>query len=194
MREEEWKIRRSFRLAVHEQTNKRTKERRRSSQCRASPISHPSAMPRRPTAAVADSNGIHLCQTNLAFRFGWAHSHTPATDRPRERTRSQRYPTRPGIRRRFCRRGKYEAVCLPPAASLMDGPVSRNLQLFLCDKIVPGFLACILHFNPPWPASQISIPMAYSCHIKSVGGSDQSSKGFRESRGATHGNDLSGVA
>ena len=40
---------------------------------------------------------------------------------------------------RFCRRGKYEAVCLPPAASLLDGPVSRNLQVFLCDKIAPGF-------------------------------------------------------
>ena len=25
----------------------------------------------------------------------------------------------------------------PPAASLLDGPVSRNLQLFLCDKIAP---------------------------------------------------------
>ena len=50
--------------------------------------------------------------------------------------------TRPRIRGQFCRRGKYEALCLPPAASLMDGPVSRNLQLFLCDKIAPGFWAC----------------------------------------------------
>ena len=41
----------------------------------------------------------------------------------------------------FCRRGKYEEICLPPAASLLDGPVSRNLQLFLCDKIAPGFWA-----------------------------------------------------
>ena len=49
--------------------------------------------------------------------------------------------SRPRIRGRFCRRGKYEVVCLLPAASLMDGPVSRNLQLFLCDKIAPGFLA-----------------------------------------------------
>ena len=54
-------------------------------------------------------------------------------------------PTRPRIRGRFCRRGKCKAVCLPSAASLLDGPVSRNLQVFLCDKIAPGFLAC----HPP---------------------------------------------
>ena len=32
----------------------------------------------------------------------------------------------------------YEAVCLTPAASLLDSPVSRNLQVFLCDKIIFG--------------------------------------------------------
>ena len=51
---------------------------------------------------------------------------------------------RPRIRGQFCRRGRGEAVCLPPAASLMDGPVSRNLQLFFCDKIAPGFWASFI--------------------------------------------------
>ena len=50
--------------------------------------------------------------------------------------------TRPRIRGQFCRRGKYKAVCLPPAASLLDGPVSLDLQLFLCDKILFGSGAC----------------------------------------------------
>ena len=47
--------------------------------------------------------------------------------------------TRPRIRGQLCRRGEYKVVCLPPAASLLDGPVSHNLQLFLCDKIAPEF-------------------------------------------------------
>ena len=46
-------------------------------------------------ASVADSNGIHLCQTNLAFRFGWAHTpvthQRPTTDRPTWRSREASY-------------------------------------------------------------------------------------------------------
>ena len=49
--------------------------------------------------------------------------------------------------------GRYEAVCLPPAPSLLDGPVSCNLQLqlFLCDKIAPGFWAW--HSHMMWPTT-----------------------------------------
>ena len=122
-------------------TDERTNE-----QMSAEPISHPSAMPRRARAPdVADSNGIHLCQTNLGFsiRMGTQPQRTATATLPPEANR----PTAEGMRSQ-------------------PSPIPRSMRSSLRPR-----------FQFPWHT--------YSCHIKSVG-SDQSSEGFRESRGATH--------
>ena len=101
----------------------------------------------RPKSPGARSLGEDSERRSTTVRMEGHSSQMPQTSTVSERLerdesqKSLGWRSRPRTRGQFCRRGKYEAVCLPPAASLLDGPVSRNLQLFLCDKISPGFWA-----------------------------------------------------
>ena len=103
-------------------------------------------MPMFPSICSPAPHPIHQCTGSVPFDDSFVRS--PLLNQwlelsaKSERVIRTHSPARPRIRGQFYRRGKYEAVCLPPAASLMDGPVSHNLQLFLCDKIAPGFWAC----------------------------------------------------